>query len=103
MSLRLSETKSQVPILAPISVVIPAAGSRTISFPDEFFGLAVSFIITNLDAAAVATYRINGGSNPLLTLGADSFRAVDDTKIHLIEINASAGAATQLQAQVQLL
>jgi len=102
MSLRLPETKSNVPILAPISIIVPAAGSRTISFPDEFFGIVVSFIITNLDAAAVATYRINGATQPLLTLGADSFRAIDDTKVHLLEINASAGGATQLQAQVQL-
>ena len=103
MSLRLPETTSNVPILAPISVIVAAATSRTISFPNEFFGELVSFLLTNLDAAAVATYRINGLTQPLLTLGADSFRGIDDTKIRLLEINAAAGGAAQLQGQVQLL
>jgi len=97
------EQKSKVPILAPISLIVLAGTSRTIVFPNEFFGIAVSLIITNLDGAAVATYQIGGESQPLLTLAADSFRTFDDAKISKITINASAGGATQLQAQVQLI
>jgi len=97
------EESSKVPILSPISLIVPAAGARTIFFPSEFFGIAVSLIITNLDAAGIATYQIGGQSQPLLTLAADAFRTFDNAKISLITINASAGGATQLQAQVQLI
>jgi len=97
------EESSKIPILAPVSVIIPAGTSRTIFFPSEFFGIAVSLIITNLDGAAVSTYQIGGESQPLLTLAADSFRTFGDAKISIITINASAGGATQLQAQVQLI
>jgi len=103
MSLRTNETRSEVPLLVPVSALVPAGTSRTFSFPDEFFGVCVSMILTNLDGGAVATYQINGESSTILTLGADAFRTFDDTKITLLTINASAGGATQLQAQVQLI
>jgi len=103
MSLRTNETRSDVPLLVPVSAIVDAGTSRTFSFPDEFFGICVSLILTNLDGGAVATYRINGESSELLTLGADAFRTFDDTKITLLTVNASAGGATQIQAQVQLI
>jgi len=97
------EQSSKVPVLTPVSVVVAAGTSRTISFPNEFFGLCVSILLTNLDAAAVATYQIGGASRPIISLAADGFRAIDDTKIQLITINAGAGGACQVEAQVQLL
>jgi len=97
------EESSKVPILTPVQVIVPAGTSRTISFPDEFFGLCVSILLTNLDAAAVATYQIGGASRAIVSLAADGFRAIDDTKISLITIVAGAGGACQVEAQVQLL
>ncbi len=97
------EESSKVPILTPVSVIVAAGTSRTISFPNEFFGLCVSILLTNLYAAAVATYQIGGGSRPIISLAADGFRAIDDTKIELITVVAGAGGATQIEAQVQLL
>lgn len=99
----LKETKSQVPLLVPIMVNVPAGTTRTISFPDEFLGEAVSILISNLDASNTASYQINGGSNPTLVLSTASFRAIDDTKIRLITVTAGASGAMQIEAQVQLL
>ena len=91
-----------MPLLAPITVIVPLGTTRTISFPDEFLGEAVSIIVTNLDAANNASYRINGQSQPTLTLLSGAFRAIDDTKIKLLTITAGAAGAVQLEAQVQL-
>jgi len=94
---------SKVPILTPVSLIVAAGTSRTISFPDEFFGKCVSILLTNLDAAAVATYQIGGASRPIISLAADGFRGIDDTNIGLITVVAGAGGACQVEAQVQLL
>jgi len=102
MSSRQLQT-SEVPIIEPVSILIPATASRTISFPDEFFGRAVAIIITNLDATNVATYIINGASNPTLTLRTDTSRIINDTIINLITIQAGATGAVQIEAQVLLL
>lgn len=99
----MTEKKSNVPILAPIMVIIPATESKTISFPDEYLGYATSILISNLDATNVATYQINGNTMPILSLSTGAFRAIDDTKIHLLTIQAGAAGACQVEAQVQLL
>lgn len=83
-------------------VVIPAGTTQTISFPNQFLGYAVSILISNLDAANIATYQINGDAMPILTLSTASFRAIDDTKINLITVTAGAAGAVQIEAQVQL-
>lgn len=95
------ETKSQVPLLVPVSKIIPAGEKEIISFPNLYFGIAVSIIITNLDAGNNATYKINGESNPLLTLSPSNFRTFDDTLINLLEVQAGEGGAVQVEAQVQ--
>ena len=101
MSLR--ENKSQVPLLKPVMVVVPAGITRTISFPNEFLGEAVSILISNLDAANIATYQIGGNAQPVLTLSTGAFRTIDDTKIKIITITAGAAGAVQVEAQVQKL
>ena len=83
---------------SPISVVVPAGTTQTISFPQEFFGFGTSIIITNLDSVNVATYQINGETQPVLTLGAGDFRTLNNVKLSLITITAGAVGATQLQA-----
>lgn len=97
----MTEKKSQVPLLEPVMVIIPAGATRTISFIDEFLGMATSLLISNLDAANIATYRIGGEAMPTLTLSTGAFRAIDDTKISIITITAGAAGAVQLEAQVQ--
>ena len=97
----MSENSSQVPLIEPIMVVIPAGTTRTISFSNEFFGIATSLLITNLDAVNVATYQIGGGAMPTLNLSTNAFRTIDNTKIKLITITAGAAGAVQLEAQVQ--
>jgi hypothetical protein len=97
----MTENSSQVPLIEPIMVVIPAGTTRTISFSNEFFGIATSLLITNLDAANVATYQIGGAAMPSLNLATNAFRTIDNTKIKLITITAGAAGAVQLEAQVQ--
>jgi hypothetical protein len=97
----MSENSSQVPLIEPIMVVIPAGTTRTISFSNEFFGIATSLLITNLDAANIATYQIGGAGMPSLNLSVGAFRTIDNTKIQLITITAGAAGAVQLEAQVQ--
>ena len=53
-------TVSDVPLLFPIRIVVPAATTRVISFPDEFLAVAVNLRIDNEDAANAATYRYGG-------------------------------------------
>ena len=99
--MNLTETKSQVPLLAPVMVVVPAGTTRTISFPNEFLGEAISILISNLDATNVATYQIGGEAQPTLTLSTQAFRSIDDTRIKLITVTAGAAGAVQVEAQVQ--
>lgn len=102
MSFPENEKSKDVPILETVSVIIAAGTSRTISFTQEFFGKAVSLIITNLDGANTATYQVGGTSRPTLTLAANAFRTFDDAKIDQLDITAGAAGAVQVQAQVQL-
>jgi hypothetical protein len=89
------------PLLAPVMVSIPAGTTRVISFPNEFLGQAISILISNLDAANVASYQIGGQSQPILLLSSGAFRSIDDTLIRVISITAGAAGAVQIEAQVQ--
>jgi len=82
----------------PISFIVAAGTTVTTSFPQTFFRFASSIIITNLDAANVATYQINGESQPILTLAAGDFRTLNGIKVALITIVAGAAGAVQVQA-----
>ena len=98
----MNENVNQIPILAPVVVIVPAGSTRVISFPNEFLGNCVSILLSNLDAANVANYQINGQSMPILTLATSAFRSIDDTKIHTLLITAGAAGGVQVEAQVQL-
>jgi hypothetical protein len=95
------EQANNKPLLAPVMVIIPAGTTRVISFPNEFLGEAISILISNLDAANIATYQIGGQSAPILTLSTGAFRSIDDTRIRLISVTAGAAGAVQVEAQVQ--
>ena len=64
---------SNLPLLVPVRVIIPAASTNfIISFPDRFLGRAVSLKITNNDGANVATYAYNQNAQfSTLPAGAD--------------------------------
>jgi len=100
MSLNLGLKSSSVPTLAPVSQIIPAGTTVTVSFLDQFFGQAIALRITNLDGANVATYQINGESSDVLTLAAGGNRSINDTVINLVRIVAGAAGAVQVEAQV---
>ena len=60
-------TVSNLPLLVPIRVILPAAtANQIISFPDRFLGRAVSLKITNNDAANALTYSYNQNLNSLV-------------------------------------
>jgi len=103
MSLNLGLKSSNIPVLQPVSVIVLAAATRTISFPNEFFGRAIAIRISNNDSANVATYQINGESRATLTLAASSNRTINDTVIELITIVAGAAGSVQIEAQVLLI
>jgi len=103
MSLNLGLKSSDVPVLQPVSIIIPAGTTQTISFPNQFFGRAISIRISNNDLVNTATYQINGESRAILTLAATGNRSINDTVIELITIVAGAAGSVQIEAQVLLI
>ncbi len=93
-------TVSNLPLLVPIRVILPAnTPNQIISFPDRFLGRAVSLKITNNDGANVATYAYN--QNPQFsTLNASSFDTLDGTIINYLTVNTGAGGTVLVEAQV---
>jgi len=90
--------EEQLPI---VKVVVAAAATRTISFPDEFFGEAIDLRLTNLDAAANATYQMDGESQPVITLAPNSFVTFGSTRVRLLTIVAAPGGVFQVEATVR--
>jgi len=90
--------EEQLPI---VKVIVLAGVTRTISFPDEFFGEAIDMRLTNLDAANVATYQMDGDSQPIIVLSANSFVTFGSTRIRLIRIVAGAAGSMQMEATVR--
>lgn len=99
----LTETKSNVPLLFPITLEIPAGTTRVISFPNEYLGIATSIFIQNESGGGPASYQIGGSTQPRISLAANNFRGIDDTQIKLISITSHIGGIVILQAQVQQL
>ena len=90
---------SQVPLLFPVRVIVAAGTTRTISFPDEFLGVATSLNFQNQDGANAATFRYGGEALPVMNLPASSFRTVDGTQVKLVEVVAGAAGNTIVEAQ----
>jgi len=81
--------------------IVVAGATVTISFPDEFFGEAIDMRITNLDAANVASYQMDGDSQPIIILAANSFVTFGSTRIRLLRIVAGAAGNVQIEATVR--
>jgi hypothetical protein len=93
-------TSSEVPILFPIRVLIPANTTRVISFPDEFLGVATSINVQNEDSANAATFRYGGEALPSMNIPASSFRTVDNAKVKLLQIITGAAGVCIVEAQL---
>lgn len=86
-----------------VKVVVPAGATQTISFPNQFFGVAVAVKITNVDAANNASYRIDGETQPTITLLPSAFVTIGGTKISLLTITAGAVGVCQVEASLRKL
>jgi len=91
---------SNIPLLFPIRVVVPAGSTQIISFPQEFLGRAVAILIQNNDAANNASYQYGGDALPFQNLAASSFRTIDNTLVDRLAIVAGAGGTVLVEAQV---
>lgn len=91
---------SNLPLLFPIRVIVPAGATRVISFPDEFLGRAVAILIQNNDAANNASYQYGGNALEFQNLAASAFRTIDGTLIDRLAVIAGAGGTVLVEAQV---
>jgi len=91
---------SNLPLLFPIRVVVPAGATRIISFPNEFLGRAVAILIQNNDAANNASYQYGGDALDFQNLAASTFRTIDGTVIDRLAVIAGAGGTVLVEAQV---
>ena len=93
-------TVSNLPLLVPIRVILPAnTPNQIISFPDRFLGRAVSLKITNNDAANLATYAYNQNSQ-FSNLQPSAFDTLDGTIINILTVNTGAAGTVLIEAQV---
>ena len=96
-------TVSNLPLLVPIRVILPAnTPNQIISFPDRFLGRAVSLKITNNDAANALTYAYNQNAQ-FSNLAASSFDTLDGTIVNFLEVNTGAAGTCLVEAQVESL
>lgn len=91
---------SNIPLLFPIRVIVPAGATRVISFPNEFLGRAVSMLIQNNDAANNASYQYGGDALPFQNLAASTFRTIDNTIVNRLAVVAGAGGTVLVEAQL---
>tara|TARA_R110002012_G_scaffold242094_2_gene416473 strand:- start:929 stop:1333 length:405 start_codon:yes stop_codon:yes gene_type:complete len=93
-------TVSNLPLLVPIRVILPAnTPGQIISFPDRFLGRAVSLKITNNDAANALTYAYNQNAQ-FSNLAASSFDTLDGTIVNFLTVNTGAAGTCLVEAQV---
>lgn len=79
---------------------IAAGTTKTISFPEQAGGIAISMQLENQDGANAATYRINGISSVDQNLGASQFRGVNEIPISMVRIVAGAAGAVIVRAEI---
>ena len=75
----------------PIFITIPAATTRTVTFPTEFNAMAISIQIENMDSANAASYRLNSSTGTMINLPASSFRSFSD--MNIVSVTVTTGAA----------
>ncbi len=93
-------TVSNLPLLSPVTVVIPAGTTQTISFPDNFLGRAVAVKLSNNDGANNASYFWNLNAGQINVLRTSSFDTIDGTSIDYLTVTTGAAGNVVVQAQV---
>ena len=90
---------SNLPLLFPITQIIPANTTQTISFPDQFAGRAVALKIRNNDGANDLSYTWN--LNPQANIiASSSFDTIDGTTVNYLTVTTGAAGTGTVQAQV---
>ena len=79
---------------------IPVNTTRMIHYPDQYKGVAISVAIFNQDGTNPCTFRLNGTSNPAVSLSSGGQFNVNDQNIVSVQIVAGAAGTTDLLAQV---
>ena len=91
---------SNLPLLSPATIVVPAATTQTISFPDNFAGRAVAVKLSNNDGANNASYFWNLNAGQVNILSSSAFDTIDGTSIDYLTITTGAAGNVVVQAQV---
>ncbi len=84
----------------PVFIQVPAGTTRTITFPTEFNGIAISCLIENQDAANAASFMLNSSTNTPINLAASSFRSFDSMNIVSVTVTAGAAGVVDVFGQV---
>jgi hypothetical protein len=91
---------SNLPLLSPVTVVVPAATTQTISYPDRTAGRAVALKLSNNDGANNASYFWNLNSGQVNILRSSSFDTIDGTSVDYLTVTTGAAGNVVVQAQV---
>lgn len=84
----------------PVFIQVPAGTTRTISFPTEFNGIAISVAIINRDAANAGSFQVNTTSGTAINLPASSRENFNDMNIITVQATAGAAGVIDIFAQV---
>jgi hypothetical protein len=93
-------TVSNLPLLFPIRVEIPANTTKVIDFPSEYVGIAVNINVQNEDAANAASFRYGGQTQSNMNIPASSFRTVDNANVKYLQVITGALGRCIVEAQV---
>jgi len=91
---------SNLPLLSPVTVVVAAGTTQTISFPDNFQGRAVAVKLSNNDGANNASYFWNLNAGQVNILRSSSFDTIDGTSVDYLTLTTGAAGNVVVQAQV---
>tara|TARA_R110000751_G_scaffold109257_2_gene206210 strand:- start:790 stop:1146 length:357 start_codon:yes stop_codon:yes gene_type:complete len=99
-------TVSNLPLLFPIRQILTSVTAlgelQTISFPDQYVGIAVSLKITNTSGGNAASYSYN--RNPQFSnLAASSFDTLDGTQVRYLSVNTPAAIGESVLVEAQIL
>lgn len=79
---------------------VAAGETKTISFPEQAGGIALSVQLENQDGANAATYQVNGVTTPTQNLGASQFRGINDIPINTVKVVAGAAGSVLIRSEI---
>tara|TARA_R110002020_G_scaffold116474_1_gene266919 strand:- start:133 stop:489 length:357 start_codon:yes stop_codon:yes gene_type:complete len=99
-------TVSNLPLIFPIRQILTTTtlggNTITVSFPDQYLGIAVALKITNNSGANAATYSYNLNTQ-FSNLAASSFDTLDGTQIKYITVNTPSAIGDSVLVEAQVL